>query len=95
MLGETITTPMAKTAPTVRPVTMPPALKRFQNRANRSTGKLLEATTAKASTTRWAMFCFSQASPSTMPTAPMPRAESRAILICSFWSEMPSRSTFT
>ncbi len=81
--GDTSTSPIAVSVPTIMPSTMPPVLQRFQNSVSSTQGKLADDATAKASATRWATFWPFDRMPIVIAMAPTITVAIRAARTCS------------
>ena len=68
--GDTIVSSTDETRPRKPPITAPRVVQSFHSTDMSSTGKLADAAIANASETMNAMFCFSNAMPSTTATMP-------------------------
>ncbi len=93
--GDTSTSPIADSVPTIMPSTMPPVLQRFQKSVSSTHGKLADDATANASATRWATFCPFDRMPMVIAIAPTITVAMRAARTCSSCDTWSSRITPT
>src|SRR5690606_8267772 len=91
--GDTTVSATAVIRPRKPPIVAPPVVQSFHSTDMNSTGKLAEAAIAKASDTMKAMFCFSNAIPSTTATAPSTRVVMRDTLSSEAESALPFLNT--